>query len=123
MLEKKGAQDKVITELAAKAADLLKQRDTKAGLIGNIVDKDCHISETEVSASPSSLLVAMAKTLSPCELSSHQDDNPIMRVWHPEPNHKGNSEPGLQLEDKTEGIISHHEVLARLEAYDPERGA
>ena len=45
-----------------------------------------------------------------------------MRVWHPEPNHKGNSEPGLQLEDKTEGIISHHEVLARLEAYDTERG-
>ena len=113
----------MITELAAKAADLLKQRDTKAGLIGNIVDKDCHISETEVSASPSSLLAAMAKTPSPCDSSSHQDDNPIMRVWHPEPNHKGNSEPGLQLEDKTEGIISHHEVLARLEAYDPERGA
>jgi len=51
-----------------------------------------------------------------------QDDNPIKRVWHPEPNHKGNSEPGLQLEDKTQGIISHHEVLARLEAYDTDRG-
>jgi hypothetical protein len=51
-----------------------------------------------------------------------QDDNPILRVWHPEPNHKGNTEPGLQVEDKTEGIISHHEVLARLEAFDMERG-
>ena len=51
-----------------------------------------------------------------------QDENPILRVWHPEPNHKGNSEPGLQLEDKTQGIISHHEVLARLEAYDTDRG-
>lgn len=45
-----------------------------------------------------------------------------MRVWHPEPNHKGNTEPGLQVEDKTEGIISHHEVLARLEAFDMDRG-
>jgi seryl-tRNA synthetase len=43
-------------------------------------------------------------------------------VWHPEPNHKGNTEPGLQAEDKTEGIISHHEVLARLEAFDMDRG-
>jgi seryl-tRNA synthetase len=51
-----------------------------------------------------------------------QDDNPIQNVWHPEPNHKGNSEPGLQAEDKTAGIISHHEVLARLEAFDTERG-
>lgn len=45
-----------------------------------------------------------------------------MRVWHPEPNHKGNSPPGLEVEDKTTGIISHHEVLARLEAFDTERG-
>lgn len=52
----------------------------------------------------------------------NQDDNPILRVWHPEPNHKGNTEPGLQVEDKTEGIISHHEVLARLEAFDMDRG-
>jgi hypothetical protein len=54
--------------------------------------------------------------------ADRQDDNPILRVWHPEPNHKGNTEPGLQVEDKTEGIISHHEVLARLEAFDMERG-
>ena len=45
----------------------------------------------------------------------------MMKVWHPEPNHKGNASPGLQREDKTAGIISHHEVLARLEAFDTER--
>ena len=51
-----------------------------------------------------------------------QDDNPILNVWHPEPSHKGNTEPGLSWQDKTSGIISHHEVLARLEAFDTERG-
>lgn len=55
-------------------------------------------------------------------MADGQDDNPILGVWHPEPNHKGNSPPGLQAEDKSEGIISHHEVLARLEAYDTDRG-
>ncbi len=29
---------------------------------------------------------------------------------------------GLQAEDKTTGILSHHEVLYRLEAFDTERG-
>ena len=51
-----------------------------------------------------------------------QDDNPVLDVWHPEPNHKGNTPPGLAFEDKTSGIISHHEVLARLEAFDTDRG-
>jgi seryl-tRNA synthetase len=53
---------------------------------------------------------------------SHKDDNPVLRVWHPEPNHKGNATPGLVKEDATPGIISHHEVMARLEAFDTERG-
>ena len=46
----------------------------------------------------------------------------MMRVWHPEPNHKGNSSPGLTHADKTVDIISHHEVMARLEAFDTDRG-
>jgi seryl-tRNA synthetase len=45
-----------------------------------------------------------------------------MNVWHPEPNHKGNSPRGLGIADKTADIISHHEVLARLEALDTDRG-
>jgi seryl-tRNA synthetase len=49
LLEKKAELDKQIKELATKADELLKVRDKKAGLIGNIVDKDCHVSLTEVS--------------------------------------------------------------------------
>lgn len=45
----------------------------------------------------------------------------MLALWHPEPNHKANSEQ-LTLADKTEGIISHHEVLHRLEAFDTDRG-
>lgn len=96
-LAKKAEMDKKIAELAELTNQLVKKRDVKAGQIGNIVDERNFVSTTE-------------------------DDNPILRVWHPEPNHKGNSSPGLQLEDKTEGILSHHEVLARLEAYDTDRG-
>jgi seryl-tRNA synthetase len=51
-----------------------------------------------------------------------QDDNPVLRLWHPEPNHKGNSEE-LTVEDKQTDILPHHEVLYRLEAFDTERGA
>lgn len=50
LLAKKAAKDKEIAEMAAQAVELLKQRDLKAGLIGNIVDKDCHVSLTEVSS-------------------------------------------------------------------------
>ena len=48
LLEKKAVKDKEIAELALKAAELLKIRDQKASTIGNIVDKDCHVSLTEV---------------------------------------------------------------------------
>jgi hypothetical protein len=48
-LTKKAVIDKKIAELSAKAVDLAKQRDKKAGTIGNIVDKDSAISLTEVS--------------------------------------------------------------------------
>lgn len=48
LLEKKSAKDKEIAEMAAQAVELLRQRDLKASTIGNIVDKDCHVSLTEV---------------------------------------------------------------------------
>ncbi|KAL7423245.1 Cytosolic seryl-tRNA synthetase [Cryptotrichosporon argae] len=98
LLAKKAEIDARIAALTARAVELVKLRDAKANRIGNIVDPTCAVSLTE-------------------------DDNPILRVWHPEPNHKGNSEPGLQAEDKTAGILSHHEVLHRLEAFDMDRGA
>ncbi|WVF70122.1 serine-tRNA ligase [Kwoniella sp. CBS 6097] len=97
LLAKKGEMDKNIADLVAKTNELVKQRDQKAGLIGNIVDPANAVSTTE-------------------------DDNPILRVWHPEPNHKGNSGTGLAAEDKSTDVLSHHEVLYRLEAYDTDRG-
>ncbi|WWD08023.1 serine-tRNA ligase [Kwoniella europaea PYCC6329] len=97
LLAKKAELDKRIADLVTKTNELVTLRDKKAGLIGNIVDERNAVSMNE-------------------------DDNAILRVWHPEPNHKGNSGTGLALEDKSEGILSHHEVLYRLEAYDTDRG-
>ena len=48
LLVKKGELDKRIAELTAKSVELVKKRDQRAGLIGNIVDKNCHVSMTEV---------------------------------------------------------------------------
>lgn len=48
-LDKKAGLDKQISELGKKADDLGKKRDLRAGRIGNIVDKDCFVSQTEVS--------------------------------------------------------------------------
>ncbi|KAK4686006.1 seryl-tRNA synthetase, partial [Tremellales sp. Uapishka_1] len=97
LMGKKVELDKQIKALDEKAKELVKQRDSKAGRIGNLVDPQCHNSLTE-------------------------DDNPIMHLYHPEPNHKGNSGTGLAIEDKSEGILSHHEVMQRLEAADFDRG-
>ena len=56
LLAKKVDLDKKISELVTRAAELEKKRDQKAALIGNIVDKDCAVSLTEVSRIPSVLL-------------------------------------------------------------------
>lgn len=41
-----------------------------------------------------------------------KDDNALIREWKPE---------GVTVEKKT-NILSHHEVLTRIDGYDPERG-
>ncbi|KAK6534741.1 Cytosolic seryl-tRNA synthetase [Arthrobotrys megalospora] len=46
-------------------------------------------------------------------ISDNEDNNALIREWKPE---------GTAVEAK-EGILSHHEVLTRLDGYDPERGA
>ncbi|KAF3273153.1 Cytosolic seryl-tRNA synthetase [Orbilia oligospora] len=46
-------------------------------------------------------------------VSDNEDNNALIREWKPE---------GTTVEAK-EGILSHHEVLTRLDGYDPERGA
>ena len=45
-------------------------------------------------------------------VSDNEDNNEIMRMWTPE---------GVTPEKK-EDFLSHHEVLLRLDGYDPERG-
>lgn len=45
-------------------------------------------------------------------LTSRKDDNALIREWRPE---------GKKVEKK-ENILSHHDVLARLDGYEPERG-
>jgi hypothetical protein len=51
-LEKKAGLDKQIAELGAKGVELQKRLDSRAGRIGNLVDKDCYDSLTEVSFVP-----------------------------------------------------------------------
>ncbi|EST10197.1 Aminoacyl-tRNA synthetase, class II (G/ H/ P/ S), conserved domain protein [Kalmanozyma brasiliensis GHG001] len=47
-------------------------------------------------------------------ISNTEDDNAELRKWHPDG-------PNAQVEKK-EGILSHHEVMYRLELFDTERG-
>ncbi|UZJ52346.1 hypothetical protein CBS101457_001666 [Exobasidium rhododendri] len=48
-------------------------------------------------------------------ISQTEDDNAVIRVWHPDG-------PNAQVEKKTD-ILSHHEVMMRLDAFDMERGS
>ncbi|KAH7033335.1 uncharacterized protein B0I36DRAFT_321235 [Microdochium trichocladiopsis] len=45
-------------------------------------------------------------------VSDNEDNNTVQRTWCP---------PGVTVEKK-EGVLSHHEVLLRLDGYDPDRG-
>jgi seryl-tRNA synthetase len=47
-------------------------------------------------------------------VDKNEDNNPLIREWCPE---------GLTVEPgKREGLLSHHEVLLRLDGYAPEAG-
>ena len=48
LLKEKIALDKEFAEMWKRAADKEKEMNTKAATIGNIVDKDCYVSSTEV---------------------------------------------------------------------------
>ncbi|KDN43210.1 serine-tRNA ligase [Tilletiaria anomala UBC 951] len=47
-------------------------------------------------------------------VSQTEDDNAVLKTWHPDG-------PNSQFEKKTD-ILPHHEVMYRLEMFDPERG-
>jgi seryl-tRNA synthetase len=120
LLKEKIAADKELADLKKKAIEKETEMRTKAATIGNIVDDACHVATTEVSTLPSFRCSTHIKTIWFC-----QDENPVVKLFHPEgPNHKGMdmSIGGLQETDISADKLNHHEVLARLDAYDTERG-
>lgn len=89
------------------ADDLLQQKialeKEKKGLIESAAEKDI-------------ILKKKVKTVGnyvhhSVPISKNEDDNQIQRIWAPE---------GVTVEKKQ--CLSHHEVLLRLDGYDPERG-
>ena len=78
----------------------------RASTIGNIIAKGVPVSMDEVCCRTS--------TLSMFAELYRQDNNEVIRTWHPDG-------PNGQVEKKT-GILAHHEVLLRLDAMDLERG-
>ncbi|CAG8433842.1 9605_t:CDS:2 [Ambispora gerdemannii] len=56
--------------------------------------------------------------------SLNEDDNKIIRKWEPaDPVVVIGEEKRFHKAEKRDGILSHHEVLYRIDGYDPERGA
>ncbi|KAI1398128.1 seryl-tRNA synthetase [Hypoxylon fuscum] len=87
-------------ELLQQKADLEKQ---KKDLIDSAAQKDI-------------ALKAKVKTIGnivhdSVPVSDNEDNNTVLRKWAP---------PGVEVEKKD--VLSHHEVLLRLDGYDPDRG-
>jgi seryl-tRNA synthetase len=96
--KKKAKED--VTELLAQKAALEKE---KKDLIASAVEKE-------------KLLKVKVKTIgnivhASVPVSNNEDNNTVERTWAPE---------GATFEKRD--VLSHHEVLARLDGYDPERG-
>lgn len=86
---------------------------TKVKSIGNIVHDSVSLSLQgklsfwRVSYHPGRIL----NVISQVPVSDNEDNNAIQRTWAP---------PGVAVEKKD--VLSHHEVLLRLDGYDPDRG-
>lgn len=87
----------------------------KAAGVGNIVYKDVPVSLTEVSWIFYSYIHLARDNSVDSHNHSGQDDNQVIRTWHPEG-------ANGQVQQRTD-ILAHHEVLLRLDAIDLERGA
>jgi seryl-tRNA synthetase len=105
----------VVADAAAKETAMRQ----KASTIGNIVHESVPVSNTEVRLLPfpcfPSLLTAS---------SVAQDDNAVIRTFFPKDGN-GEQHPPVKGGALTmkEGILSHHEVMARLDILEMERGA
>ncbi|GAA6028192.1 hypothetical protein JCM8097_006906 [Rhodosporidiobolus ruineniae] len=96
--EKKVNLDKQIASLGAKAAEQENAMRKKANTIGNIVHESVPVSNTE-------------------------DDNKVIRTFYPK-DANGDSAPPVKGAGLTmkEGVLSHHEVMYRLDILEMERG-
>lgn len=83
----------------------------KAATIGNLVGKEVPVSQTEVREG----ILTLQLRLSNICTEYHQDDNAVLKTWHPDG-------PNAQVEKKTD-ILAHHEVMIRLGSFDTERGS
>ncbi|KAJ5081406.1 hypothetical protein NUU61_009670 [Penicillium alfredii] len=86
-----------------------KQRDRQVALIGNYVHESVPVSNNEV-CEPSMLLEDDRIGWLTTHFRS-QDDNQVIKTWAPK-----------DAVMERENCLSHHEVLTRLDGYDPERG-
>ncbi|KAK5663073.1 hypothetical protein OQA88_6489 [Cercophora sp. LCS_1] len=96
--KKKAKED--VTDLLNQKADLEKE---KKDLLASAVEKE-------------KLLKAKVKTIGnlvheSVPVSNNEDNNTVERTWAPE---------GVTFEKRN--VLSHHEVLSKLDGYDPERG-
>ena len=83
------------------------ERDRKIRPIGNYVHESVPVSNNEVSNAIQHHQFYHANL----QRTGIQDDNQIIRTWAPE-----------NVAMERPGCLSHHEVLTRLDGYDPERG-
>ncbi|RKF55165.1 Serine--tRNA ligase, cytoplasmic [Golovinomyces cichoracearum] len=88
-------QKKELLESSASKELLLKK---KISTVGNLVHESVPVHKDEASSAQH-------------YVDQNQDQNSLLRTWAPE---------GMRVE-KLE-VLSHHEVLTRLDGYDPERG-
>ncbi|KAB8240058.1 hypothetical protein BDV35DRAFT_374755 [Aspergillus flavus] len=106
LLEEKAALEQRKKDAEDLALQKEKQRDSKLRTIGNYVHDSVPVSNNEVGVyrSPKYSFGKGADM-------HHKDDNVVVKTWVPE---------NVTVEKRD--CLSHHEVLTRLDGYDPERG-
>ncbi|OGM39152.1 seryl-tRNA synthetase [Aspergillus bombycis] len=106
LLEEKAVLERRKKEAEDLAFEKERQRDSKLRTIGNYVHDSVPVSNNEVGLYHL-LKVSFGKEAD----MSYKDDNVVVKTWVPE---------NVIVEKRD--CLSHHEVLTRLDGYDPERG-
>lgn len=107
MIEQKSILEKRKKEAEGIAVEKEAQRDRKIRTIGNYVHDSVPVSDNEVSW----CLLQEQRLENKLTRCFRQDDNVVLKKWSPD---------NTTVEKRN--CLSHHEVLTRLDGYDPERG-